>query len=334
MNFEIVVVDGATGQLKYKVPTPKTKARNDRFDRILGDCLFFCDVRGAGRDGDVLIKDRYANVWVMNDRLEPLWQARCKTGHYPYAFDIDNDGRDELAIGYSLFDDDGTMLWSNDDNVSDHADGVAIVDFDQDSGTPPSIMAAASDAGTIFTNLDGKITRQHWIGHAQNPAVADFRSDLPGLEAITINYWGNQGIIHYYDAKGNIYHDFEPVHHGSMCLPVNWTGRQEEFFVLSPDVKYGGMFDGWGRSVVMFPDDGHPDLCNAVLDITGDIRDEIVVWDDKEIWIYTQDNNPLFGKLYHPVRNPLYNYSNYQMTVSLPGWFDQPAMRRNSDQNW
>ncbi|HBE43776.1 MAG TPA: hypothetical protein DDW27_21800 [Bacteroidales bacterium] len=26
------------------------------------------------------------------------------------------------------------------------------------------------------------------------------------------------------------------------------------------------------------------------------------------------------GMLYKPVRNPLYNYSNYQATVSLPGW--------------
>jgi len=69
-----------------------------------------------------------------------------------------------------------------------------------------------------------------------------------------------------------------------------------------------------------FPDDGHPDMCNAVLDITGDCRDEIVVWNPEELWIYTQSDNPKPGKLYKPVRNPLYNYSNYQATVSLPGW--------------
>ena len=64
----------------------------------------------------------------------------------------------------------------------------------------------------------------------------------------------------------------------------------------------------------------HPDMCNAVLDITGDCRDEIVVWDPHEIWIYTQDDNPKQGKLYNPKRNPLYNISNYQATVSIPGW--------------
>ena len=105
-----------------------------------------------------------------------------------------------------------------------------------------------------------------------------------------------------------------------MCLPLNWTGASEEFFVLNANVDQGGAYDGWGRKVLEFPDDGHPDMCYAVLDITGDCRDEIVVWDPNEIWVYTQDDNPKDGRLYNPVKNPLYNYSNYQATVSLPGW--------------
>ena len=55
-----------------------------------------------------------------------------------------------------------------------------------------------------------------------------------------------------------------------MCLPINWTGKSEEFFVHNPNVNEGGLYDGWGRKVVEFPDDGHPDMCNAVLNITGD----------------------------------------------------------------
>jgi len=71
--------------------------------------------------------------------------------------------------------------------------------------------------------------------------------------------------------------------------------------------------------VLVFDDDGHPDMCNAVLDITGDCRDEVVVWDPNEIWVYTQDDSGKKGRLYKPLRNPLYNYSNYQATVSVPG---------------
>ena len=322
MNFELIVADGATGRAKYKAPTPRSKTPADKYERILGDCLYFCDLRGTGHDADIIIKDRYWHIWALDQRLKPLWEGECKTGHYPFAFDVDEDGQDELVMGYSLFDDDGNKLWSLDDTVEDHADGVAVVDFGKPEGSAPVVFFAASDAGVFYTDLKGKILKHHWIGHGQNPAVAEFRPDLPGLEAVSINFWGNQGIIHFYDSTGNIYHDFEPNQYGSMCLPINWTGEPGEYFVHSPNISEGGMYDGWGRRAVIFPDDGHPDMCNAVMDITGDCRDEVVVWDPHEIWVYTQDDNPKSGRLFKPVRNPLYNYSNYQATVSLPGWSD------------
>jgi hypothetical protein len=322
MNQKIFAADGSSGEVKYSKPTP-LKPPGDHgghniFPRILGDSLFFCDLRGLGQDHDIIFKDRYRHIWAMNDKFEVMWTGKCNTGHYPFAYDIDNDGKDEVAIGYSMFDSDGTKLWSLDDTMEDHADGVAGVKFKEN--TEPTIFYAASDAGAFYTDLKGNVLKHHFYGHVQNPAVANFRDDLPGLEIVSINFWGNQGIIHYFDSNGELYYDFEPVQHGSMCLPINWTGKSEEFFVLSPDVTEGGMYDGRGRRVVQFPADGHPYQCNAVLDITGDCRDEVVVWDPYELWIYTQHDNPKQGRLYKPQRNPLYNYSNYQATVSLPGW--------------
>jgi rhamnogalacturonan endolyase len=322
MNQEIIAADGATGQVKYSKPTPLKPSGehggHNIFPRILGDSLFFCDLRGLGKDRDIIFKDRYRHIWAMNDKFEVMWTGNCNTGHYPFAYDIDNDGKDEVAIGYSMFDHDGTKLWSLDDKIRDHADGVAVVKFKENA--KPTIFYAASDAGAFFTDLRGNVLKRHFFGHVQNPAVANFRDDLPGLEIVSINFWGNQGIIHYFDSNGDLYYDFEPVQYGSMCLPINWTGKSEEFFVLSPDVTEGGMYDGRGRRVVQFPADGHPYQCNAVLDIMGDCRDEVVVWDPYELWVYTQHDNPKKGRLYKPQRNPLYNYSNYQATVSLPGW--------------
>jgi hypothetical protein len=323
-NMEIVVADGATGEVLRSSPTPEmpatAKPPYDRFPRILGDALYFCDLRGTGHDRDIIIKDRYRHFWALDDQLNVLWTGTCNTGHYPVAFDVDGDGRDELSIGYSLYDDDGSLLWTLDRKLKDHADGVAIVRFEGQPGSEPRLLCAASDEGMFFADMRGQILKHHYVGHVQNPAVADFRPDLPGLEAVSINYWGNQGIIHFYDSRGDIIHDFEPCQHGSMCLPINWTGKPAEYFVLSANVQEGGLFDGWGRRVVRFPNDGHPDMCNAVLDVTGDCRDEIVVWDPNELWVYTQSDSPKPGRLYRPDRNPLYNYSNYQTTVSLPGW--------------
>ena len=322
-NLEIVVAEGSTGKTLYKAPTPMVtnKDPNEQqniFDRILGDCLFFCDLSGKGYAGDIIIKDRYKRVWALNDNLKELWYHYLNTGHYPYASDIDNDGRDELAIGYSLIDDNGSILWSLDDQLEDHADGIAVVNYKD--GTEPMIMCAASDEGIFFADKNGKILKHHYLGHVQNPAVANFRDDLPGLETVSINFWGNQGILNFFDAEGDLYLSLEPNQYGSMCLPVNWTGKSEELFVLNANVDEGGIYDGLGRRVLDFPDDGHPDMCNAVLDVTGDCRDEIVVWDHNKIWVYTQADNPEAGKLYKPERNSLSNYSNYQATVSVPGW--------------
>ena len=326
-NMEIIVADGATGETKYSAPTPavpaNTKPPYNKFPRILGDSLSFCDLRATDRDADLIIKDRYLSLWALNDRLEVLWHAQCNTGHYPYAYDVDADGKDEIMMGYTLFDDDGTRVWSLEDRLRDHADGVAIVPFV--SGAAPRLLCAASDEGMLFADMEGNILKHHYLGHVQNPAIADFRPDLPGLEAISINFWGNQGIVHFYDAEGDVYHDFEPAQHGSMCLPVNWTGKPGEFWVLSANVDEGGLYDGWGRRVVTFPADGHPDMCNAVLDITGDAREEIVVWDPSEMWVYTQHDSPRPSVAFTTEKNPLYNYSNYQTTVSLPGGNDAPS---------
>jgi rhamnogalacturonan endolyase len=322
MNREIVVADGNSGKTKYKAPTPLLSSGGQNPPgRILGDCIYFCDLHGTGYDDDMIIKDRYKHLWALDSKLKILWNGACRTGHYPLALDIDNDRRDELIMGYTLFDNDGKVLWTLDSVFNDHADGVALVKFRDDQET--RLMCAASDEGMLFTDLKGNILRHHYIGHVQNPAVANFRDDLPGLETVSVNFWGNQGIIHLFDANGDIYHDFEPSQYGSMCLPLNWTGKSEEYFVLNANVEEGGAYDGFGRRVLMFPDDGHPDMCYAVLNITGDCRDEIVVWDPHEIWVYTQDDNPLKGNLYHPERNPLYNYSNYQATVSMPEWEDE-----------
>jgi hypothetical protein len=167
------------------------------------------------------------------------------------------------------------------------------------------------------------------IGHAQSPCVGKFREDLPGLQYFTVNFWKNPGIVTLFDFNGNMLEQQEPIHSGSVMLPVNWRGDGQEFVLLSGNSREGGMIDGHIRRVVMFPDDGHPDLTSAVLNLTGDARDEIVLWDQEQVWIYTQDR-PFTGKrIYAPQRNPEYNESNYRLTVSLPAWHDiDPAAVR------
>jgi hypothetical protein len=50
----------------------------------------------------------------------------------------------------------------------------------------------------------------------------------------------------------------------------------------------------------------------------ADTRDEIVLWDQEKVWIYTQDRPFTGGHLYAPIRNPTHNDSNYRTSISLP----------------
>ena len=198
------------------------------------------------------------------------------------------------------------------------------------SGDPkaePRMYTSSSDEGFIMFDIRGNILKQIRVGHNQSPSVGKYRPELPGLQYMSVNFWKNPGIVTLFDWDGNILEQEEPIHTGSPMLPVNWRGDGQEFVLLSGNTKEGGLVDGRLRRVVMFPEDRHPDLAANVLDLTGDQRDEIVLWDQERVWIYTQDR-PFQGKrIYAPVRNPDYNESNYRTNVSLPGWAEVKIKR-------
>jgi hypothetical protein len=229
---------------------------------------------------------------------------------------MDRNGHDILAIGYSLWDHTGRQIWSHDTEIKDHADGVMIANLSPDPNAAPRVYASGSDEGFLMFDLGGKLLKQVRVGHNQSPSAAKYRMDVTGLQYISVNFWKNPGIVTLFDWDGNILAQEEPIHTGAPMLPVNWRGDGQEFALLSGNPKEGGMLDGHLRRVVMFPEDGHPDLAANVLNLTGDARDEVVLWDQSRVWIYTQDRPFTGAKIYTPVRNPDYNESNYRTTVS------------------
>ena len=329
----IRVLDGKTGKLEAKYPVPESKIlpgetswqeykhyyRRDLLPYLNVDCFAFCDLRGTGKPLDIIIKDRHTRLWAYTNKFELLWTNTANLGHYPYFYDYDHDGKDEVFLGYTLFDDDGKKIWSLDDKLREHADGILAGDLSL-AGAPDRVFISGSDDGVIVADINGKILKHHRVGHAQTPTVGQYRPDVPGLEFANINFWGEPGLITIYNHAGDEITNFELFHQGSPILPVNWRGDGQEFIMLSANTVEGGLVDGWGRRVVMFPDDGHPDTSYLVHDLTGDPRDEIIVWDPKQIWIYTQSTQLSGDKIYAPKRPPNYNESNYRPVVSWPAW--------------
>lgn len=322
-DFRLQILEGSTGRLLRWAWMPPAPTGDERpYELENGDSIAFLNLSGDAGRHEILVKNRYSTFWIFNSNLELLWQGRGQTGHYPYPFDADGDGRDEILIGYAMWDHTGRQVWSRDRELKDHADGIVMGNFSDDLKAEPRVYASGSDEGFVAFDRRGEILRHMRIGHAQSPSVAKYRPDLAGLQYMTVNFWRNPGIVTLFDHNGDMLAQDEPIHTGSSLLPVNWRGDGQEFALLSGNVCEGGMIDGHLRRVVMFPDDGHPDLCAYVADVTGDSRDEVILWDQERVWIYTQDR-PFNGKrIYAPMRNPHYNESNYRTAVSLPGWLD------------
>jgi rhamnogalacturonan endolyase len=328
-DFKLQVLDGRTGKVKHSTELPKIPGypdipqagpRNWPYERANGDSIAFFNLAGDGARREILVKDRYWNFWIFDRNLKPLWNGQGSTGHYPFAYADAPSGRDLLAIGYSLWDGAGQQLWSHDQALQQHADSVFVGNITDDPSAPPMVYYCASDEGIIQLDMRGIIRRQYRVGHAQTACIGNFRPDHPGLEYAAINFWRNPGIITVLDSRGELLQQEEPIHSGCPMLPINWRGDGQELIFLSGNTREGGLVDGQLRRVVMFPDDGHADLCAAVMNLTGDARDEIVLWDQDKVWIYTQDKPVEGNQVYAPRRNPAYNESNYRVSVSWPAW--------------
>lgn len=83
----------------------------------IGGYIYPADFRGRKARQDILLQVGEQNcvtLVALTEDLEPLWEYRCangKGGHCPGIFDSDGDGRDKVAIGTSLLDHDGKVLW-------------------------------------------------------------------------------------------------------------------------------------------------------------------------------------------------------------------------------
>lgn len=325
-DFELLVLEGATGKVLRREKTPFAEEPASQllgipygryaFDRLNPDCIRICNVSGRKRPSDLLIKDRYSRIYALDENFRLLWKYHDakNTGHFPYPHDFNGDGRDEIFCGYNMLSADGKLIWTL-PLSQDHTDEIVIGKFRGD-GQGYLALASGSD-GFVIADLKGNIIFKDDVGHAQRVSVGPYLGEPGKFGICLVNYWGHQGIVFLYDCDGRLLWEMETGLNGQVLTPVNWRGDGTELILLNADSEKGGLIDGSGRRVVVFPQDGHPELCVEAIDLFGDNRDEIVVWDQKRMFIYTQEDKMSPGE-YKPVRYPLYAMSNYRGEYSYP----------------
>lgn len=287
----------------------------DDLPHLIPDSILLCNLTGRGPWGDLILKDRYHSAWALDGRtLKVLWHHRCNTGHYPYACDLNGDGRDEVLLGYSRLDSLGRLIGRL--VRGDHPD--ACFSYVDCHGRRHN-MHPCGEAGFLDELPGGRLTEVH-LGHVQHLSVARFVPDLPDLERIIVTYHGNEGIIVLMDMDDRVIRKAERYGAGAVCQPVNWTGDGRELIAFSARRGDGGLWDEHFDLVVPFPNDDRPAKCMEVQDVFGLGWDQIVVWDEQRLHVYGPKDHPrLRPRRYAPIR-PGPNLSNYQVNYSLPAW--------------
>ncbi|MGN1116069.1 MAG: S-layer homology domain-containing protein [Candidatus Ornithomonoglobus sp.] len=319
MGGELCIFSGKTGLLKHKHKLPDERAH---------DCIVIADLEGTGHAQNIILKDRYRKLWALDKDFKVMWTFEGNIGHYPWPYDLDGDGREELIAGYNVLDGDGRLLWKID--MEDHADCIWVCDLDQDRNTPPAVLVGGSDT-TAYTPDGRLIWRFTDTVESQNIAPGNFipenkGTEIGGLDRIVRRGPSGRDGVFLIDYKAQqLFKEDRSVPGWSSIVTTmhnfDGTGR-DHLLVYRRDGMPNGIFDGNMNMVMEFPFEGHV----MWADLIGDGQPQVLVYDDEKIEIYSCSKVDLSRPVVpytRPQPKRLYNWTRYWGSEMAP---DQYAL--------
>ena len=248
----LLELDGATGRELRRIPISEQAT----------DCLVFCNLSGGSRPTDVLVKDRYHQIWAYNRQGELLWTVKdpggFRTAHQPRPIDIDGDGRDEIIAGYALLNPDGSVRWvfrsKKVDQSRGHLDcarifrrGVSPEDF--------RIVLTCCGANNIaLVNGNGKLLWEISGHHFESVDVGYIIPDHPGPHIfVDIDHQPyGKSPLWLLDEKGSLLGQLVTDYSRHHCL-LDWTGDGMDEILVA---HKGGLYNHRGRRIATFSTPG------------------------------------------------------------------------------
>jgi hypothetical protein len=285
MDGRLLVLDGRNGRSKASLPLPAPHAH---------DCIIPADLGGRGYSGEWLLKDRYRNVWAVDGSGRLLWHHEGNPGHYPWVFDVDGDGRDEVMAGYTLLDHDGRPLWTC-EGLTEHADCIWVGDVNGD-GEPE--IAIGGSAVVLYDRHGRELWRYEGAVEPQHLAIGRFRPELPGLQIAGVDRIvreddgrGRAGrdALFLLDSTGRLLWKEERRTPGWLTIMEPLRGWTEEAPDYMLAYRRGGgvlpaLYDGHGRVVAAFPLDGYA----AHADLAGTGLAQVVLYNDETAAVFAR----------------------------------------------
>jgi outer membrane protein assembly factor BamB len=290
-NATMVVLDGRTGREKGAFPLPAPA----------DDCFLFLDLTGRGRREDLLVKDRYWNLWGVSHEGKVLWQWTGSPGHFPAYGDVDGDGRDEVFVGFALIDHDGRARFAKDPRGA-HQDAAYAVRLRDGAW-----RLLFGNSGIHCLSADGAELWHHPLGEAQHVVAGRFRSDSE-VQFMVIDRGrerrerGEQShaVLCLYDLDGReLWRRQGPEGSWATAIvPIDWLGGGKPACVLAYGRGAGQpalIYDGDGTIVDTLPmqytpdrtpEDRRADFYATRADLWGDSREEAILFGSRGACIY------------------------------------------------
>lgn len=278
MNGKLRILDGRTGKEKSSFYYPNNNAH---------DCIIIANLTGTEKPQDIILKDRYEQIWAMDRYGKQLWTYKGNTGHYPWPFDFDNDGRDEIICGFDFLTPDGKRLWSM--NQSGHADCIWVGDIDLDPSNGTEIAVGGDDV-TVYHQNGELMWRNDQPVEPQNIAIGDFIKDQPGLEIggqdrVNRGTPGEEAIFVISSTGETTYYKKRSGWGSIAYMCHNWNGEGSDYLMIWRGPDKPSLYDGLVEKVCSF-NEGYM----MAGDINGDGKDEIITFTETRAFIYSESS--------------------------------------------
>ncbi len=237
-------------------------------------------------------------MWAMDHDFNVMWTHHGNIGHFPYAYDINGDGFDEIMAGYDCLDHNGNIMWSCHD-LTDHADCIWVGDVNGD-GKPE--LAIGGSCTCLYSATGEELWRYEGSIESQHIALGKF---IPGAEGLQLagldrirrgdgykGQWDGLDGLFLVDSYGHEVLKENRKTKGWLTIAEtiqNWNGEGKDYILA---YRRGGgvnpgLYDHEFNMTVEFPIG--PDKGEYVLhgDLFGRGIEDVIVYGDKEALIYS-----------------------------------------------
>lgn len=298
------IYDGRTGDLKRKYPLPAPDAH---------DCFAIANLDGSGYPQNIIIKNRYHQLWALDKNFNILWTYKGNVGHFPVVCDLDSDGRDEIIAGSVVLDADGNVLWEFDG--TDFPKSVCVGDLDMNGKYSVIVGGKKTEAYTSAGEIKWSLRNS---SETERLLTGNIRTDIYGAELAGFfkepdggDYTDGMFMVDYHGNTLFKEKRTEYAGYSRIAMVYNFDGNCSDYLLCAAKEENTlSLYDGYMNPVYTIDTNGKV----LVTDITDDGISQIIVYDGQNINIYAdcvRDLTKTAAKEPRRQKRSFYNITDY-----------------------